>query len=76
MENVNLVGLVEVVLLDKTIEVFEFDGMEVQVVDFMEDDKVVVFLLDDETEVYVDYDVVCGNVLVERTFVEVMKDED
>ena len=76
MEKVDLVGLVEVVLLNNTIEVFEFDGMKVQVVDFMEDDKVVVFLLDDETEVYVDYDVVCGNVLVERAFVEVMKDED
>jgi hypothetical protein len=76
MEKVDLVGLVEVVLLNNTIEVFEFDGMKVQVVDFMEDDKVVVFLLDDETEVYIDYDVVCGNVLVERTFVEVMKDED
>jgi len=76
MEKVDFAGLVEVVLLNKGIEEFEFEGMNVEVIDFMEDDKVVVFLLDDETEVYVDYDVVCGNVLVERTFVEVMKDED
>jgi hypothetical protein len=76
MEKVNLVGLVEIVLLNKEIEKFEFDGMNVEVIDFMEDDKVVVVMLNEEVEMYIDYDVVCGNVVIERVFEEVMKDED
>ena len=81
MEKVNLVGLVEFVLRNKEIlskiENFEFVGVNVEVIDFMENDKVVVLMLNEEVEVYIDYDVdVFGNVVIERTFKEVMKDED
>jgi hypothetical protein len=81
MEKVNLVGLVEFVLRNKEIlskiENFEYVGVNVEVIDFMENDKVVVLMLNEEVEVYIDYDVdVFGNVVIERTFKEVMKDED